>query len=95
MYERQIGQPTFKNLSVGIRWLRIAENLAVLKKMTRFWGSSFGYHNPGAEVMGTGKLSSSGKLSNRAGQSGGLPVPHHQRRRSGAIKKWCTSADAA
>ena len=35
----------FSNLAVGIGLLRIAENWAVFKKMTRFRGSSFGYHN--------------------------------------------------
>ena len=43
--------------------------------------------------MRTGKPSSSGKLSSRAGQSRGLPVLHRQRKRSGAIKRRHTCAD--
>ena len=45
MYERQIGPTYCSNVAVGIGWLKIAENWAVLKKTTRFRGSCNGYNS--------------------------------------------------
>ena len=42
MYERQIGPTNFSNLAVGIGWLRVAENWAVLKKQKQKRGRAVG-----------------------------------------------------
>jgi len=42
MDERQIGPTNFSNLAVGIGWLRVAENWAVLKKTKKKRGHAVG-----------------------------------------------------
>ena len=42
MDERQIGPTNFSNLAVGIGWLRVAENWAVLKNTKKKRGRAVG-----------------------------------------------------
>ena len=48
--ERKIGPTHFSNLAVGIGWLRIAENGAVLKNVLQKTHPTCGYHNPGMHM---------------------------------------------